>query len=422
MNTVISLTTMPERGRRIEPVLDSLLAQGLPVFLWLPTVVTRTGSKWDKVPEFFEKVRAWYGHDDNQLAEIEYWERRVDENGVEYWIPVPEIPEFEDYDLGLSQPTHFETFRVYVPWIPFEDRAAGLPAEFQMYGTSDLLGMTGPGPVGNDEFVPLNLSSYFEGSGGVHGLASITGPMTAETNGFLPTNKPLPYTIHFENDPIATTQPGEIRIVTKLDGDLDGHSFRLGDMKVGQINIHIPNNQSIFQGEFDFTEALGFILRISAGIDINGNEATWLIQAIDSDTGEVVQDPSKGLLIPNNTQGHGAGFVSYTVEPVDDIKTGTVIDAHARVLFNNTPPEDTPGLSQFVDGSAPTTALIISTISQTGEQYLVEWNVQDDQFGSGFRHVTLYAATDGGDFLIWQHQLTEASGSLVYEGEAGHMY
>lgn len=60
MIPVISLTTMPRRGPQIEPVLDSLLAQGYPVFLWVPRDVTRTGDKWGKVPEFFRKVNwAW---------------------------------------------------------------------------------------------------------------------------------------------------------------------------------------------------------------------------------------------------------------------------------------------------------------------------------------------------------------------------
>lgn len=62
-NSVISLTTMPERGPRIEPVLDSLLAQGLDVYLWLPKVVARTGSTWNGVPKFFDKVH-WEFVDD----------------------------------------------------------------------------------------------------------------------------------------------------------------------------------------------------------------------------------------------------------------------------------------------------------------------------------------------------------------------
>ena len=54
---------------------------------------------------FFDQVRTWYGHEP-QLAEIEDWEPRCFYSMVQ---PVPALPSFEDYDLGLSSPTHFET-------------------------------------------------------------------------------------------------------------------------------------------------------------------------------------------------------------------------------------------------------------------------------------------------------------------------
>src|SRR3546814_20109962 len=38
------------------------------------------------------------------------------------------------------------------------------------------------------------------------------------------------------------------------------------------------------------------------------------------------------------------------------------------------------------------------------------------------RHVTLYVAEDGGDFRIWQRQLTDAEGSLIFAGEPGKSY
>ena len=50
-------------------------------------------------------------------------------------------------------------------------------------------------------------------------------------------------------------------------------------------------------------------------MDLKSSVATWLIQAIDPLTGEVLIDPTRGLLRPNDAQGHGAGFVVYTVEP-----------------------------------------------------------------------------------------------------------
>ena len=128
-----------------------------------------------------------------------------------------------------------------------------------------------------------------------------------------------------------------------------------------------------------------------------------------------------GLLPPNNAQGQGAGFVSYRIALRDDAETGGQLEAQARVLLNNAPPEDTQLLTYTVDGAAPTTQLDVAQVG-TSPDFTVRWNSIDDQDGSGFKHVTLYVAEDGGDFRIWQRQLQEASGELVYLGRTGHTY
>ena len=133
--------------------------------------------------------------------------------------------------------------------------------------------------------------------------------------------------------------------------------------------MHIPSDRALFQGEFDFTDSEGFVLRVSAGIDQFAREATWLLQAIDPLTGELLQDTSRGLLSPNNAQGDGAAFVSYTILPdTDVVETGSDISASARVLFNNAPPEDTPIISQPVDAVAPSTSLSVSECVGTTRQ------------------------------------------------------
>ena len=38
------------------------------------------------------------------------------------------------------------------------------------------------------------------------------------------------------------------------------------------------------------------------------------MQAIDPETGEVLQDATRGLLVPNNAQGRGTGFVTWTAQ------------------------------------------------------------------------------------------------------------
>src|SRR5690606_33136288 len=347
---------------------------------------------------FFEQVRALYGHKNGQMAAIEYMDPRQSPRYTGE-VPIPALPDPADYDLGLSGPTWFEAFRVYVPWVDFAQRGAGLPADFQI---------NGPEPVDGDPLAQLDFSRFFTSGGAGGRLASITGPQTMDTLGWLPASAELPYSIGFENSAGSSRYTNEIRIVTQLDPQLDARSFTFGDIRIGDITIDVPDGRTSFQAEYDFVRTRGFILRVSAVLDLYQQpaSASWLIQAIDPVTGEVLQDTTRGLLAPNNAQGSGAGFVSYAVRPAADVATGETIAASARVL---------------VDGKAPESRLTATRIGTTND-YRIDWNVRDDNGGSGVRHVTLYVAEDGGDFRIWQRRLTDASGSLVFEGEAGKSY
>src|SRR5205814_880941 len=73
------------------------------------------------------------------------------------------------------------------------------------------------------------------------------------------------------------------------------------------------------------------------------------------------------------------------------------------------------------DSAAPTTNLVVTKVTGTSN-YDVKWNVTEEAGGSGFKSVTLYVAIDGGQYKIWQRQLTDASGEMVYIGLAGHTY
>ena len=301
-----------------------------------------------------------------------------------------------DYDLGTSKTTHQEAFDIYVP---FGEQRLDLPE-----------GATVPNP---------NFANFLAGEG-EQGLANITGPVSTDRAGFIPTGQTLPYTIAFANDPNASSTVGEIRVVSELDPNLDPRSFRLGDMQLGDIQVSIPDERGTFEGEFDFSATKGFILRVSAGIDPLSNTATWLLQAINPETGELITNPDLGILPPNDVRGAGSGFISYDAQPVEDIATATEISAQARILFNNAPPLDTPTISNLVDGAAPTTAVTVEALSEGSSDYLVKWDAQDEEFGSGVKHVTVYVAEDGGDFTIWQQQTTDTEG--VFTGKAGKAY
>ncbi|MEG2268643.1 MAG: hypothetical protein RSC68_30470, partial [Acinetobacter sp.] len=235
---------------------------------------------------------------------------------------------------------------------------------------------------------------------------------------YVPSETALPFKISFQN----TTEQSlhQIRLVTAIDEQLDPYTLRLTDMKIGDINIHVPENRSSFTSDFDFTGSLGFILRVSAGIDAENHVLTWLIQAIDPNTGEVSTQNLHRLL---KVDGNNKGFVGYTIQSIETAKSNEEIVTQARIYLNNTPSVDSQISTYMLDNQRPITTLqVVSQQSITANQvhYKVQWVAQDDV--SGVKHVTLYVAENGSDFKIWQKQLTQAEGEHLFVGQAGIRY
>ncbi|MEO1373935.1 MAG: pre-peptidase C-terminal domain-containing protein [Cyanobacteria bacterium J06635_10] len=170
---VVSLMSTLANGLLLGPAGDEILTDG--------DLVT-----------FFSKVREWYGHGPNN------------ETGGD-------IPDLSQFDKGLSQVTHSQAFNVYVP---FGDARVDLPPS-----------VTVPRP---------SFDSFFNVEGVNNSLASITGPIGYGKDNFIPLDAQLPYTINFETAPTATSAVGEIRIIAKLDDDLDPRTFQLGDLRIAE--------------------------------------------------------------------------------------------------------------------------------------------------------------------------------------------
>jgi len=333
----------------------------------------------------FEDLRNWLGHDPSREP--------LPKGGPKYFAI-----DTDKLDLGLDSPTDVVRFTIDVP-----------------YGEIVFQGQAGQAKAANFE-------QFFDETGLLSGQANIIGPIGFGDDQFVPANTPLPYTITFENAATAESHVGEVRIVQQLDPDLDPTTFRLGGMRLGDIEIGIPQGRPFFSGDFDLIDQKGFVLRVAAGVDPFSNTATWLLQAIDPTTGQVTTDPDLGLLPPNDMFGNGAGFVSYMIEADDDAISSQELTARARVLFNTAPPQDTPEIVNLLDAKAPNTVLTATPIVSGEPRYQIQWQATDELLGSGVHHVTVYVAENGGDFNILYRQVPGDSGSEIFEGTEGVSY
>ena len=60
-----------------------------------------------------------------------------------------------------------------------------------------------------------------------------------------------------------------------------GPGDQLGDIRIGNVSIDVPDGRWFYQGDIDFTDTLGFIVRVSAGIDLYQDPASarWVVPA-----------------------------------------------------------------------------------------------------------------------------------------------
>jgi subtilase family serine protease len=385
---------------------------------------------------FFSKVQTWYGDTagyagDTHAAQapVDYLEvRQIPEGSVE--IPVPAMADAVRFDLGASHATHFIDFNIFV----------GGQSELEYLRHIGVLDEDFKAVAGQ----ALDLGRYLQQAAAETAAAatllSVRGPQVLrgdDGQGYVPADTPLPFNIAFSNP--SETPAGQLRLVSQLDPSLEARSFRLGDIRIGDIQVHLPADQASFQGDFDFTASKGFILRISAGVEPSTGIATWLLQAIDPDSGEVLRDATRGLLAGDLDGASNAaadasgsatdplrrGFASYSVRAATSAAAGSEIAAADRLLVDAAPPIDSEPALVRLDTRAPQTTLKVTTLTSTGAadtapSFDLQWNTVDEF--SGVMAVTLYVAEDAGDFRIWQRQLSPQTTQALFTGETGKHY
>ena len=236
----------------------------------------------------------------------------------------------------------------------------------------------------------------------------ITGPEGFDDSlRWVSVKQTMDYTVRFENDPIFATANASIVLVTvPIDDDIDPFSFRLGSIGFGSKIIEIPTNATFYQQRVDYSEDLGFMLDVTAGLDVPNNRFFWLLETIDPLTGQPPSDPTAGFLPVNDTlTGSGEGFIFFSCTPKTSTLTGETIDHQAAIVFDINDPLLTNSWINTVDAFAPTSA--IEAIPDTMYTNVIpfELSVEDDPGGCGVQFADILLSTDNVVFYengLWE--------------------
>jgi len=245
------------------------------------------------------------------------------------------------------------------------------------------------------------------------------GPLGVGAQQWVSALQPLPYTIDFENVATASAPAHRITITDNLDPSIDPRSFRLGEITFGDTTLTVPANRSHYQTEIDLGPAHGNLKAdLSAGIDVAHHQAIWSLVAIDPVTNLETQDPTIGLLPPNDATHRGEGHILYTVKPISGVATSTVINNTATIVFDTNEPIDTNTWTNTLDAHTPISQ-VATLPAQSAPVFKVLWIGEDGKANLALTY-DIYVSDNGGPFAPFLSGT--ALISAAFSGVPGHTY
>jgi subtilase family serine protease len=254
-----------------------------------------------------------------------------------------------------------------------------------------------------------------------HDPNTIVGPQGFGDEHFVPEDQPLAYEINFENQPSAGLPAQTVTITEDLDPHLDWRTFRLGQYGWGGTTFAPRANSAAFQQTIVEPTNLGFDVQVTATVDLQTGVATWVFQTIDPATSQTPTDATKGFLPPDNSQGIGEGFVTYTISPLSTDVTGDAVKAEANVVFDTQPPINTPQIFNTLENANAITSQVTGLPAvEAGASFTVAWTGSTGTSGSAIATYSVFVSDDGGPFTTFVSSTTATS--AVFSGKVGHTY
>lgn len=234
-------------------------------------------------------------------------------------------------------------------------------------------------------------------------------------------NDVLNYTIFFENDPdFATANAQKVDVRFNFADKAAMKGFGLGTYGFANQSWNIEDAPAAYQNRLDLRDSMYIYVDLTAGIDVVKQQAFWLFNSIDPETGYNPWQVDRGMLPVNDSTHVGEGFVTFRLKPWDDLKTGDTISIVASIVFDQNDTIPTNRWRNTIDAGMPTSKVKGRQDSKNENLYHLTLQAADDEGGSGLRRVLLYQANN---FGIYEEVATCPIDTVIdFMAEPGHQY
>jgi hypothetical protein len=238
------------------------------------------------------------------------------------------------------------------------------------------------------------------------------------TQGYIPPNVAIPYTVYFENQASATAPAQIVTVTDPLPSNLDWSTVQVNQIEFNNVTINVPAGLQSYTGQVKVSTDPNPV-NVTAALNPNTGVLTWTMQSVSATTGGAPQNPLAGFLPPNTSNNQGTGFVTFTVSPKTGLGNGAVIANQASIVFDANPAIATNSVTNTIDSTTPTSSVNALPATTSATSIPVSWSGSDPG-GSGIAGYNIYISIDGGSYAAWMASTTATSAN--YTAAAGHSY
>lgn len=249
----------------------------------------------------------------------------------------------------------------------------------------------------------------------------LIGPEGYDSVRWVSINDVLNYTIRFENDSnfaLANAQYVDVRF--NFWNKVAMRGFGLGTFGFANKSWNIEKSPAAYQNRLDLRDTMQIYVDLTAGVDVTKQQGFWTFNTIDPETGVNPWQTDRGMLPINDSTHVGEGFVTFTLRPQDDLKTGDTISIQASIVFDQNDTIPTNRWCNKIDAGMPESKVTAELHPTLPNVYNLKFSGKDDEGGSGLKHLLIYLANHNG---IYEEIDTVAVDSvLAFPVEGGKQY
>lgn len=225
----------------------------------------------------------------------------------------------------------------------------------------------------------------------------LKGPTGIDSVRWVSVNDVLNYTIFFENDPeFATAHAQIVDVRFNFPNKRLMKDFKLGRYGFANNAFDIENEPNVYSTRLDMRDSMKIFVDLHAGLDVTKTQGFWRFSSIDPESGYAPWQVDRGMLPVNDSTHVGEGFVTFSIKPYEDMVTGDTISFNANIVFDSNDTIPTNNWKVMVDAGLPSSKIISKVDENDYSHYMLSFEANDDDGGSGLKRIFLYHANKMG--------------------------